>query len=399
MKVFNFHLMPYRHADLDAIEKNGSAWVTYSNRDYDPKKGADLYHEYLDQMELADRLGFDGVCLNEHHQTAYGMMPTPGVLAGALARSVKRAKIAILGRALPLLNNPLVIAEEYAMLDNLTRGRFIAGFVRGIGAEYHAMGINPAQSQERYRRGARPDHPRLDRARAVPVRRQALPLQLREPLAAALPDAASADLDSVAGLQQHHQMGGADEATPTRRRWRRSRSWREFFQMYRDEAEKAGYEASPDQLAWSNTIYIAETDEKAMREARPHLEALANRFLKMPTEMLLPPGYSNIESMKRIRAAKITGKPQTIEDLVQQRRRHRRQPEHGAREARRVSGPRRLQHLADQDAVRHDGRRHDARQHGGDRRGDAAALPRSPAAGQPPGGGGVSQRRTRWRRR
>ena len=70
--------MPYRHADLDAIEKNGSAWVTYSNRDYDPKKGAELYHEYLDQMELADRLGFDGVCLNEHHQTAYGMMPIAG---------------------------------------------------------------------------------------------------------------------------------------------------------------------------------------------------------------------------------------------------------------------------------------------------------------------------------
>ena len=95
-------------------------------------------------MELADKLGFDGVCLNEHHQTAYGMMPIPGVLAGALARSVKRAKLAILGRALPLLNNPLMVAEEYAMLDNLTRGRFIAGFVRGIGAEYHAMGINPA---------------------------------------------------------------------------------------------------------------------------------------------------------------------------------------------------------------------------------------------------------------
>src|SRR3954452_13638369 len=150
MKIFNFHLMPYRHADLDAIEKNGSAWVTFSNRNYDPQKGAELYHDYLDQMELADQLGFDGVCLNEHHQTAYGMMPIPGVLAGALARSVKRAKLAILGRALPLLNNPLMIAEEYAILDNLTRGRVIAGFVRGIGAEYHAMGINPAYSQERY---------------------------------------------------------------------------------------------------------------------------------------------------------------------------------------------------------------------------------------------------------
>ena len=72
-------------------------------------------------MEFADQLGFDGVCLNEHHQTAYGLMPVPGVIAGALARSVKRAKIAILGRALPLVNNPLTIAEEYAMLDNITQ--------------------------------------------------------------------------------------------------------------------------------------------------------------------------------------------------------------------------------------------------------------------------------------
>ena len=40
-----------------------------------------------------------------------------------------------------------------------------------------------------------------------------------------------------------------------------------FFQMYRDEADKLGYQASPDQLAWSNTVYVADTDEKAMREA------------------------------------------------------------------------------------------------------------------------------------
>ena len=150
MKIFNFHLMPYADADLEAIAKNGSAWVTYSNRYYDPKKGAELYNQFLDQLESADRLGFDGVVVNEHHQTAYGMMPTPGVLAGALARSVKNGKIAILGRALPLLNNLLVVAEEYAILDNVSRGRLIAGFVRGIGAEYHSMGINPTESQGRF---------------------------------------------------------------------------------------------------------------------------------------------------------------------------------------------------------------------------------------------------------
>ena len=50
--------------------------------------------------------------------------------------------------------------------------------------------------------------------------------------------------------------------------------------MYREEADKLGYQATPDHLAWSNSIYVAETDAKALREASPHLEAYANRFLK-----------------------------------------------------------------------------------------------------------------------
>ena len=42
MTFFNFHLMPYRHAYLDAIDKNGSVSGTYSNRDSDPQTGAAL---------------------------------------------------------------------------------------------------------------------------------------------------------------------------------------------------------------------------------------------------------------------------------------------------------------------------------------------------------------------
>ena len=77
-------------------------------------------------------------------------MPIPGVIAGALARQTKNCKIAVLGRALPLLTYPLAVAEEYAMLDNISNGRLIAGFVRGIGAEYHSTGVNPAESHDRF---------------------------------------------------------------------------------------------------------------------------------------------------------------------------------------------------------------------------------------------------------
>lgn len=318
MKFFNFHLMPYRHADLDAIERQGSAWVTFSNRHYDPKLGAELYHEYLDQMEYADQLGFDGVCLNEHHQTAYGLMPTPGVLAGALARSVKRAKIAILGRALPLVNNPLTIAEEFALLDNLTRGRFIAGFVRGIGAEYHAMGINPTESQDRFAEA----HDMIIRAwtEPGPIRHAGKyyamnymnpwprPYQTPHPPVWVPSQGSSSTIRWAAGLRYTYcQTLSAIEVVAR------------FFSMYREEARKAGYEASPDQLAWSNCIYIAETDAKAMQQARPHLEALMTRLLKMPVEMLLPPGYTNLEAMKRIKATRANAsgkKPQSVEDLV-----------------------------------------------------------------------------------
>jgi alkanesulfonate monooxygenase SsuD/methylene tetrahydromethanopterin reductase-like flavin-dependent oxidoreductase (luciferase family) len=319
MKIFNFHLMPYADADLDAIARHGTAWVTFSNSQYDPKKGAELYNRYLDELEYADKLGFDGVVLNEHHQNAYGLMPTPGVLAGALARSVKNAKLAILGRALPLLQNPLAVAEEYAILDNLTRGRFIAGFVRGIGAEYHSMGINPTLSQARFDEA----HELIIRAWTEPgpfrfagrhfeinyVNPWPRPYQTPHP-PIWIPSQGSASTIQWAAKMRYTYCQTLSPIAIVAR----------FFQTYRDEAEKAGYKATPDQLAWSNSIYVAETDAKAMREAKPHLEALANRFLGMPVEMLLPPGYSTIESIKRVAAIKgrQEGKIQTAEDLVKQ---------------------------------------------------------------------------------
>ena len=68
-------------------------------------------------------LGWDGICVNEHHQNCYGTMPSPNVMAAMLVRRTTRAKIAILGNGLPLRENPLRIAEEIAMLDVASGGR------------------------------------------------------------------------------------------------------------------------------------------------------------------------------------------------------------------------------------------------------------------------------------
>ena len=57
-----------------------------------PRTGHELYNRYLDELVLADELGFDGVCVNEHHQNAYGTMPSPNLMGAILARQTKRVQ-------------------------------------------------------------------------------------------------------------------------------------------------------------------------------------------------------------------------------------------------------------------------------------------------------------------
>src|SRR5262249_17097982 len=153
MKVFMFHLMPYAYLDMNYTDKYRAAWVVLPNSYFDPKKGHELYNRYLDELELAAELGFDGISVNEHHQNAYGLMPSPVVMAAALSRRTKNAKIAILGNAFCLREHPLTLAEEHA--NCITGGRLITGMVRGIGAEYYSMGSNPAFSHPRFQEAGR----------------------------------------------------------------------------------------------------------------------------------------------------------------------------------------------------------------------------------------------------
>src|SRR5919197_6664046 len=154
MKFTWFHLMPWPHMPDDFRQQHRSVWVDLPNRMYEPELGHGIYHQYLDQLEFAEQVGFDGICVNEHHQNAYGLMPSPNIMAGSLARRTRDVKIVIMGNSVPLYNPVIRVAEEMAMLDSISGGRIVAGFPVGTPMDStYCYGINPATIRERYREG------------------------------------------------------------------------------------------------------------------------------------------------------------------------------------------------------------------------------------------------------
>src|SRR5262245_60546114 len=152
MKTSWFHLMPYRFLPDDFKEKYRSVWVDVPSALYEPDKGHVLYNEFLDELEYAERVGFDGLCVNEHHSNAYGLMPSPNLMAAALCRRTTNAALTVLGNSIALYNPPIRVAEEFAMLDVMSGGRLIAGFPVGSSMDTNfAYGEVPAKLREKYR--------------------------------------------------------------------------------------------------------------------------------------------------------------------------------------------------------------------------------------------------------
>ncbi|HXZ69068.1 MAG TPA: LLM class flavin-dependent oxidoreductase [Alphaproteobacteria bacterium] len=147
MKVFLFDLLPYgKH--MDHLAQNGRLPWPFSPH-IDPEIQVRTYAEHLDAWEEVERVGFDGIAFNEHHGTPYGLMTSPNLLAAAISQRTKRVKILILGNLLPI-HDPLRLAEEIAMLDNLTGGRIICGVARGIPREYKYFNIPLNESRARF---------------------------------------------------------------------------------------------------------------------------------------------------------------------------------------------------------------------------------------------------------
>ena len=151
MKLMWFHLMPYTELPDDFKQKHPSVWVDIHSSLFDPQRAHHMYNDFMDEMEFAAACGFDAVCCNEHHNNGYGLMPSPNLIASALARRTTDTAICVMGNSLALYNPPTRVAEEFAMIDCISGGRLIAGFPVGSPMDTcFAYGSNPSQLRERY---------------------------------------------------------------------------------------------------------------------------------------------------------------------------------------------------------------------------------------------------------
>ena len=207
--------------------------------------------------------------LNEHHQNIYGLMPSPNLIAAALTQRTKRGKIVILGNLLPLHLNPLRVAEEYAMLDNMSDGRLIAGFAPGSGRRPSTTMCRRRRTREPVLGGGRFHPARLDRAGAVRAEGRHYPHALRQSVAAADPDS------------RIRRSGFRARARATR--WSRSpsaataiscpravtaRRPRARSSCSRKSSKSTATAISPSRMGILMSAYVAETDAQAQAEAK-----------------------------------------------------------------------------------------------------------------------------------
>src|SRR5262249_47050394 len=88
--------------------------------------------------------------LNEHHGTPFCMGGVMDVEAAILARITKKVRIILLGNPLPIVKNPVRLAEELATIDLISHGRLVPGWVRGAGSEQVFHNANPASTRESF---------------------------------------------------------------------------------------------------------------------------------------------------------------------------------------------------------------------------------------------------------
>ena len=299
MKICLFHLMPYRFLPDDFETRYRSVWVDVPSHLFDPVKGHQIYNENLDELEYAASAGFDGICVNEHHQNAYGMMPSPNLMAAALARRTRNAAIVVLGNSIALYNPPTRIAEEFAMLDCLSGGRLVAGFPVGTSMDTNfTYGTVPVTLRDKYYEAhdlimqawTRPEvfafNGKYTQLRYVNIWPR--PIQKPHP-PVWIPAGGSIETWEWVSRKDYlfsylsyfgHQRGLA------------------VMKSFWEEVAKLGKDDNPYRAGFLQFVAVSETDAQAERDYAQHAEYFYNRCLHIYPGFANPPGYQSMRSVR-----------------------------------------------------------------------------------------------------
>jgi alkanesulfonate monooxygenase SsuD/methylene tetrahydromethanopterin reductase-like flavin-dependent oxidoreductase (luciferase family) len=244
----------------------------------DPGHDGAVIDETLREAWLSDELGVDVIWLAEHHFDGICAYADPIGFAGALAATTRRAKLgfAVLQMA---LHHPIRLAEQIAVIDNLTKGRLIVGLGRGSSYniyDYQGFGIDHHEAQAR-----------LDEAEEVMIRawtegefshhgrfwKLDVPMLRPRPYSKPHPPIVRAASGEASMLELARQgrpfLMNVQSAATTRRR----------FGLYLEAMAEAGFDHASiarnlDQCwVWRNVL-VAETDAEAERIGVPAFEAM-----------------------------------------------------------------------------------------------------------------------------
>ncbi|MDZ7727618.1 MAG: LLM class flavin-dependent oxidoreductase [Dehalococcoidia bacterium] len=241
--------------------------LLFSNKYFSSEEGSRLYKERMEEYELADQMGFDGIMLNEHHTAPFCMSPRINLFAAMLAVKTKNAKIVLLGNPLPVNDNPVHLAEELSIIDMVSGGRLVSGFVRGGGVENIQANTNPGFNRERFEEA----HDLLMAAwtREGPFRWEgkhfdyrvvnpwATPLQQPHP-PIWIPGVASKETVMWAAKQGYPYIGLNTNFDVSDK----------IKQLYSDSAAEAGITAGPQHFGQLLQCHVSDDEEKAERNAQ-----------------------------------------------------------------------------------------------------------------------------------
>ena len=294
MKSIFFHLMPYRDLPSDFEQRYESVWVTPPNAELcDPARVVEYYKWNLDELELADQLGFDGLGVNEHHQNAYGFMASPNLMAAALARRTSnQSAILVLGNTLALYSPALRVAEEFAMLDCLTDGRLAAGFPVGTSMDVNrCYGITPTETRPRFyeahdlimkawtQPGPFMFNGRFNKLRYVnpwpqPVQKPHPPVWL-----------------AGGGSVETWEMAVKNDYTYSFLSFFGHKFAEKVMGGFWDTVSRLGGDDNPYRAGFAQQICVAETDAQAEKDYLEHVTYFFNKCLHIPAYIFETAGY------------------------------------------------------------------------------------------------------------